>query len=202
MEISIDSPHEQYHDYLRGLAGSWRKAVLAASYLAGYNVPVFIGTCVAPKTLSDLKAMVKLAEDIGAAGLTLTKIIVSGRAYSNVQELILSKEETQKFIAEATELKNNAKDLVVNFTTSSIQDALRDDSSGTTNYQVPIIRPDATMRLSCFEPITLGNVLNEDIQILWERYKRIRALLKKNPEKLNAGGRNYVDEDINYVELL
>ena len=202
VEISIDSPHEQYHDYLRGLAGSWRKAVLAASYLAGYNVPVFIGTCVTPKTLSDLKAMVKLAEDIGAAGLTLTKIIVSGRAYSNVQELILSEEETQKFIAEATELKNNAKDLVVNFTTSSIQDALRDDSSGTTNYQVPIIRPDATMRLSCFEPITLGNVLNEDIQILWERYKQIRALLKKNPEKLNAAGRNYVDEDINYVELL
>lgn len=201
VEISIDSPHEEYHDYLRGAHESWRKAVLAASYLASYNVPVFIGTCVTPKTLSDLDAMVKLAEEIGVKGLTLTKIFVSGRAFFHEKELILSEEDTKKFISKAIELKKNTKDIVINFSTQSIQDALQDDT-GTTNYQIPIIRPDAKMRLSCFEPIIVGNVLNEDIQVLWERYKLIRTSLKNDPKKIKATGRNYVDEEISYVEIL
>ena len=201
VEISIDSPHEEYHDYLRGVQGSWRKAVLATSYLAGYNVPVFVGTCVTPKSLPHLEAMVKLAQDIGVAGISLTKVIVSGRAFFDTEELVLSEAETEQFIAEATKLRRKTKDIVVNFTTSSISDSLHNDA-GKTNYRVPIIRPDATMRLSCFEPITVGNVLDEDIQVLWERYKQIRALLRKFPEKINAMRRNYVDEDISYVEIL
>lgn len=201
VEISIDSPYEEYHDYLRGVQGSWRKAVLAASYLAGYNVPVFVGTCVTPKTLSDLEAMVKLAEEIGVKGLTLTKIFTSGRAYSHLEELILSEEETKNFVDKAVKLKNNTKNIIINFSTQSVQETLQDDT-GTTNYQIPIIRPDAKMRLSCFEPIIVGDVLNEDIQILWKRYKTIRELLKNTPEKIETTGRNYVDEEISYVNIL
>lgn len=201
VEISIDSPFEDYHDYLRGVQGSWRKAVLAASYLASYNVPVFIGTCVTPKTLPDIEAMVKLAQEIGVKGLTLTKIFISGRAYSNAEELILSEDDTEKFIAEAMQLKKNTKDIVINFTTQTIQDAIKDDT-GITNYQVPIIRPDAKMRLSCFEPIIVGDVLSEDIQTLWQRYKQVRAAVKNSPEKITAAGRNYVDKEISYVEIL
>ncbi len=201
VEISIDSPFEDYHDYLRGVQGSWRKAVLAASYLASYNVPVFIGTCVTPKTLPDIEAMVKLAQEIGVKGLTLTKIFISGRAYSNAEELILSEDDTEKFIAEAMQLKKNTKDIVINFTTQTIQDAIKDDT-GITNYQVPIIRPDAKMRLSCFEPIIVGDVLSEDIQTLWQRYKQVRAAVKNSPEKITAAGRNYVDKEISYVKVL
>ena len=201
VEISIDSPHEEYHDYLRGAQGSWRKAVLAASYLASYNVPVFIGTCVTPKTLPELDGMVKLAREIGVRGLTLSKIFLSGRAYLHAEELILSDEETKIFLGKAMALKKNTKDIVINFSTQTIQDALQNDSE-TTNYQIPIIRPDGKMRLSCFEPIVVGDVLAEDIHVLWERYKKVRALLKNNPEKINAAGRNYVDEEISYVEIL
>ena len=201
VEISIDSPYAEYHDYLRGLQGSWRRAVLAASYLASYNVPVFIGTCVTPKTLADLDAMAKLAQEIGVKGLTLTKIFVSGRAFYHEEELILSEEDTKKFVTKAMKLKKNTKDIVINFSTQSIQDALQDDT-GTTNYQIPIIRPDAKMRLSCFEPIIVGDVLNEDVQVLWERYKQIRTSLKNAPEKIETMGRNYVDEEISYVEIL
>ena len=201
VEISIDSPYAEYHDYLRGLQGSWRRAVLAASYLASYNVPVFIGTCVTPKTLADLDAMAKLAQEIGVKGLTLTKIFVSGRAFYHEEELILSEEDTKKFVTKAMKLKKNTKDIVINFSTQSIQDALQDDT-GTTNYQIPIIRPDAKMRLSCFEPIIVGDVLNEDVQVLWERYKQIRTSLKNAPEKIKAMGRNYVDEETSYVEIL
>ena len=201
VEISIDSPHENYHDYLRGVKGSWRKAVLAASYLAGCNVPVFIGTCVTPKTLKDLDAMVKLAEEIGASGLTLTKIFLSGRAYAHAGELVLSEEETEKFITEAARLKATTKNIVVNFTTQTIEDALQEDSD-TSSYRIPIIRPDAKMRLSCFEPIIIGDVINEDIQTLWTRYKQVRALLKNSPEKISAAGRNYVDEEVSYAAVL
>lgn len=201
VEISIDSPYADYHDNLRGVNGSWRKAVLAASYLAGYNVPVFIGTCVTRKTLQDLDAMVKLAEEIGATGLTLTKIFLSGRAYANAEELVLSEEETEEFIKKAAKLKAATKNIIVNFTTQTIEDAIQEDSE-TSNYQVPIIRPDAKMRLSCFEPIIIGDVINEDIKTLWTRYKQVRSYLKNYPEKISAAGRNYVDEEVSYVAVL
>ena len=151
--------------------------------------------------MSDIEAMVKLAEEIGVKGLTLTKVFVSGRAYSHIGELILSEEETKSFVTRATTIKQETKDVVVNFTTQSVQEAIQ-DNTGTTNYQIPIIRPDAKMRLSCFEPIIVGDVLNEDIQVLWERYKKIRVILKNTPEKIKSLGRNYVDEEISYAEIL
>lgn len=42
-----------------------------------------MGTCVTPKTLSELEITVKPAEEIGVRGLTLTKIFISGRAYAH-----------------------------------------------------------------------------------------------------------------------
>ena len=201
VEISIDSPYEEYHDYIRGVPGSWRRAVLAASYLASYNVPVVIGTCVTPKTLADLKEMVTLSQQIGVRGLTFTKILLSGRAYYNAKELILSKKETEALISKASELKQNTKNLIVNCTTQTIEDALA-DKTGTANYQIPIIRPDGNMRLSCFEPIIIGSVLKENINVLWDRYKQVRSAVCSTPEKVKTTGRNYVDKEKNYAEVL
>jgi hypothetical protein len=67
---------------------------MAATHLSSYNVPVFIGTCVTPKTLEHLDEMVTLAGNIGVRGLTLTKILLSGRAYRNTDKLVLSDEKT------------------------------------------------------------------------------------------------------------
>ena len=201
IEISIDSPYEEYHDYLRGVQGSWRQAVLAASYLASYNVPVFIGTCVTPKSLDQLEDMVKLTQQIGAMGVTFTKVFISGRAYFNQQELILTDEQTKRFIAKASELKKNTKDIKINYSTQSIQDAVN-DITNTAYYQIPIIRPDGKMRLSCFEPIIIGDVLHEDVPTLWDRYKKVRMMIQDEKIKTNSVGINYVDKEISYDKLL
>ena len=201
VEISIDSPYEEYHDYLRGVQGSWHRAVMAATHLSSYNVPVFIGTCVTPKTLAHLDEMVTLASNIGVRGLTLTKILISGRAYRNTDELVLSDEETVEFVAKASELKKKTKEIIINCTTQSVQDALN-DHTGTANYQIPIIRPDGKMRLSCFEPVIIGDVRSENHLTLWKRYKQVRDMVTKFPEKLQNIGRNYVDKEVSYEALL
>ncbi len=144
VEISIDSPYEEYHDYLRGVQGSWRQAVLAASYLASYNVPVHIGTCVTPIGLDQLEEMVMLAQQIGVVGLTFTKVLVSGRAYFNQKELVLTEEQTKRFVAKADELQKNTKDIKINYTTQSLQDAINSNAS-IANYQIPIVRPDGNL---------------------------------------------------------
>ena len=201
IEISIDSPYEEYHDYLRGVQGSWRKAVLAASYLASYNVPVVIGTCVTPQGLIQLEEMVKLAQQIGVVGLTFTKVLVSGRAYFNQQELVLNEEQTKRFAAEACKLQESTKDIKVNYAIQSVQDAVNNATSAV-YYQIPIIRPDGKMRLSCFEPVIIGDVLREDIPTLWNRYKKVRGIARKEHEKIATAGINYVDQEISYDELL
>ena len=122
--ISIDSPYEEYHDYLRGAKGSWRRAVIAASHLASFNVPVYINSCVTPKTLAHVDEMVKLANDIGAKTLTLSKVLLSGRTYQNEKELVLSEKETAEFEAKVSELNKKKNGITVNITTQSIEAAL------------------------------------------------------------------------------
>ncbi len=199
--ISIDSPYEEFHDYLRGVKGSWRRAVMAASHLTSFNAPVYINSCVTPKTLAHIDEMVKLARDIGAKELTLSKVLLSGRAYQSEKELVLSEEETAEFEAKASELQKKTNAITVNITTRSIQDSLN-DHTGTPNYEIPIIRPDGNMRLSCFEPVIIGNVLREDHLKLWNRYKQVRDSVNRLPEKLQNIGRNYVDEEVNYAAIL
>lgn len=199
--ISIDSPHEEYHDYLREVKGSWRRAVMAASHLVSFNVPVYINSCVTPKTLAHIDEMVKLASDIGAKELTLSKVLLSGRAYRNEKELVLSDEETSEFEAKASELNKKKNGIHINITTQSIEDALN-DHTGTTNYEIPVIRPDGNMRLSCFEPVIIGNVLHENYLPLWERYKNVRNTINQFSGKLQNIGKNYVDEEVYYAAVL
>ena len=200
-EISIDAPQAEYHDYLRGVQGSWRRAVLAASYLASYNVPVIIGTCVTPQLLGQLEDMAQLAEQMGVAGVTFSKVLVSGRAYFHQQELVLSEAETQRFVQEVAAVKQAHPLLNINCATQTVAEALQ-DHSGSAEHQVPIIRPDGTMRLSCFEPVIVGDVLTEDLRTLWERYKNLRACLSAAPERLARAGINYVDKEISYADVL
>lgn len=199
--ISIDSPYEEYHDYLRGVKGSWRRAVMAASHLTSFNVPVYINSCVTPKSLTHIDEMVKLANDIGAKELTLAKVLLSGRTYQNEKELVLSEEETTEFEAKASELNKKKNGIHINITTQSIEGALNNHTC-TTNYEIPVIRPDGNMRLSCFEPVIIGNVLHENYLTLWERYKNVRNTINQFPGKLQNIGKNYVDEEVYYAAVL
>lgn len=201
IEISIDAPQAAYHDELRGVQGSWQRAVLAASYLASYNVPVILGTCVTPKTLGHLEEMAGLAEQMGVAGVTFSKILISGRAYFHQDELVLSDEETQRFVQEVAAVKQEHPLLKINCATQSVAEAIQ-NSGENANHQIPIIRPDGKMRLSCFEPVIVGDVLEEDLRTLWERYKDLRTRLSAAPEKLESAGINYVDKEISYADVL
>ncbi len=58
------------------------------------------------------------------------------------------------------------------------------------------------MRLSCFEPVIIGDILQEDIPTLWDRYKKVRTLTRNEPTKIAAAGINYVDKEISYDKLL
>ena len=109
VEISIDAPNAADHDDLRGVQGSWKQAVLAASYLASYNVPVIIGTCVTPKQLGHLDDMADLAEQMGVTGVTFSKILVSGRAYFHQKELVMSDEETERFVQEVEAVRRTTR---------------------------------------------------------------------------------------------
>ena len=201
VEISIDAPQAANHDDLRGVQGSWKRAVLAASYLASYNVPVIIGTCVTPKLLGHLGDMADLAEQMGVTGVTFSKILVSGRAYYHKDELVMTDEETRRFVQEVAAVRESHPQIRINCATQSIEDAVH-DSSGNANYEIPIIRPDGKMRLSCFEPVIVGDVLTEDLRTLWERYKELRKRLSAAPEKLTMAGINYVDKEISYADVL
>ena len=136
IEISIDAPQAAYHDELRGVQGSWQRAVLAASYLASYNVPVILGTCVTPKTLGHLEEMAVLAEQMGVAGVTFSKILISGRAYFHQDELVLSDEETQRFVQEVAAVKQEHPLLKISYATQSVAEAIQ-NSGENANHQIP-----------------------------------------------------------------
>lgn len=92
VRISIDSPHEDEHDRIRGRKGAFRDALAGARNAldAGLLVDLFMVT--SPGNIDHLEDAFGLASDLGAHELSLYEIVAVGR-WSSHQDEVLSPED-------------------------------------------------------------------------------------------------------------
>ncbi|MBP1675954.1 MAG: radical protein [Bacteroidetes bacterium] len=88
--VSIDGLNAETHDWMRGIQGSWTKAIDAATLVATTPGLVYdVVTCVNQRNIDDLEAIRALLIDRGIKHWRLFMIFPKGRAASH-PELILS----------------------------------------------------------------------------------------------------------------
>lgn len=95
VRISIDSPHEEEHDRVRGRKGAFLDAIAGAKNAleAGLLVDLFMVT--SPSNIDHLEDAFSLASDLGAHELSLYEIVAVGR-WASHQDDVLSADDVNR----------------------------------------------------------------------------------------------------------
>jgi len=94
VSVSIDGDNPETHDKMRGVEGSFHKAIEAVKYMAEQNITVQIITSVCRRNLVETENIARKAEDLKAESIKINIITSMGRAVSMVDnEELLSIEQ-------------------------------------------------------------------------------------------------------------
>lgn len=93
IQISVDGPNKEIHDWFRQKDGSFERAVKACFYISGYGIPLSIATTVHPKNLNYMFEMAELAYNLGASSLIFGEVFKSGRAAFHPEIMLNSEQE-------------------------------------------------------------------------------------------------------------
>ncbi len=95
--VSLDGTREN-HDWLRGVPGSFDRALRGIRLLSGARIRFLdVVTCVSPRNLDELDAVLALLEDAGARRWRIFSIFPKGRARHD-PELLLSGEQIRQLL--------------------------------------------------------------------------------------------------------
>ena len=200
-QISIDGSTATLHDEFRGVAGSWNNAINGAMEIADKGIPLVIAHSVTPKTLPYLEDMVNLAYSVGAGSIMVGEILPSGRAISN-EDILLIHEQRNYLYEQINRLSQKYAGKIkiersMNVSSSMERYVSQPNSGG-------IIRPNGDFRLDCMAPFTIGNVLENSINDIWQTKGRtawnnskvLDYISSIDKEKQQGNIKNHVNDDI------
>ncbi len=166
-QISLDSHKQNTHDYFRGLNGAFFGAVKAIKLLISKNIVpdvTFIPTRV---NYADLEGLVKLLHSIGIRRLGSMPFIPIGRGTDNEKELVMNDEDMLKFYLDLNRLKYLYPNFKIEYDDplEHITLFLNNSVAKTAVFE---IRSNGDIVISSYLPLTYGNVLQTDLNKLWE----------------------------------
>lgn len=109
IQISIDSTVPEIHDSIRGVKGTFNKAIDALNSLKHLNTNVTLRAAFLPDTLGSEEEMVKFAIDNGATSISLNPVIASE---TTEMKNILTTEQMRYFFNELSNLYIKYKDRI------------------------------------------------------------------------------------------
>ena len=204
-QISIDGFTAEYHDWFRGVKGSWEKAVNAAFFLSKHGLPLKIAHCVTDQNVDDLENMVEMAYHLGASEIILGENMTSGRAAKN-EDTIMAINSRCKLLEKIDTLRQKYQGKINVQRSMGLKSQIFQGINAVNTGCV--LRPNGDVRLDCVAPFVIGNLFNNEFSKIWkikadkawkhpkvlEYYDSIDSL--NNTSTLNI---NYVDKDF-YID--
>ncbi|MDR2944118.1 MAG: radical SAM protein [Methanosarcinales archaeon] len=88
VSVSLDSPFEEKHDYMRGVFGVFKHAAAGIKNALAAGLLVNIYVVLAPHNINDLDAVYGFAESLGVHELSFYEIVPTGRWIDNTSEIL------------------------------------------------------------------------------------------------------------------
>ncbi len=88
ISVSIDSPFEEKHDYMRGVPGVFKNASAGIKNALAVGLLVNIYVVLAPHNVNDLDAVYDFAKSLGVHELSFYEIVPTGRWIDNTSEIL------------------------------------------------------------------------------------------------------------------
>ncbi|MDV0446097.1 GTP 3',8-cyclase [Methanimicrococcus sp. At1] len=92
VSVSIDSPYEEKHDYMRGVPGVFQNAVSGIQNALSAGLLVNMYVVLAPHNVYDLDAVYDLAKTLGVHELSFYEIVPTGRWIDNTTDILTSEQ--------------------------------------------------------------------------------------------------------------
>ena len=201
VQISIDGFTAEYHDWFRGVKGSWQKAIDAAFNVSKHGLPLKIAHCVTNDNLKDLENMVEMAYHLGAAGIILGENMKSGRAAKN-EDTLMNIDERSVLLDKIQELqaKYQGKFSIQRSVTlkTQVYKMIHQPNTGC------ILRPNGDVRVDCVAPFIMGNLFEKPFSKIWKEKadevnssSQVLAFYNAIDERTNTNSlnTNYIDKE-------
>ena len=204
IQVSIDGSRPEIHDKIRGVKGSWKKAISAAKMISQAGLPLVISHVIQRDNIDYLDEMIKTSYLLGAKRMITGKFTFSGRAILNRKSIDVDYNKIREAY-QLLKIRHNDYEGRMDIVTST-------DPAFYLRYRilepsnVLLIRPNGDVKVDCILPFKIGNVLNEKISSIWNRigksaWKNNKIIeyiksVKEERDMISVHPRPYVDDDI------
>jgi MoaA/NifB/PqqE/SkfB family radical SAM enzyme len=204
IQVSIDGSRPDIHDKIRGVKGSWKKAVNAAKMISQAGLPLVVSHVIQRDNIDYLDEMIEESYLLGAKRMITGKFTFSGKAIINRGAIDIDYNKTRKAY-QLLKIRHSEYEERMDIVTST-------DPAFYLRYRilepsnVLLIRPNGDVKIDCILPFRIGNVLDEKISSIWDRIGKsawknsdiiqyIKSI-KEERDMINVHPRPYVDDDV------
>lgn len=185
IEVSIDGATPETHERLRGVKGSFNKALKALENLHEVDFPTYEASFVVTKfNIDELEEIISLLEKIQVPALFIRPMLIIGTAEKFADELLPDSNQYRKIWRKITKIKSNGKNKIEVEFYDPLNHLLifpkKDFFYGIE------IKADGSLILSPHFQIKVGNIRNHRLIEYWEaglpfvwKLPRIRNLLSQ-----------------------
>lgn len=176
VRISIDSPHEDEHDRVRGRNGAFADALTGVRNAldAGLLVDLFMVT--SPSNIDHLEEAYGLASELGAHELSLYEIVAVGRWSSHEAE-VLSSEDVKRL-----ERFHKEKNRMQGPRVTALPYILSPEMFGCFAGRRWIhIGPSGDALPCAYMPLSFGNIKDKSLKEIWKEMSRYEWFKKRCP---------------------
>ena len=168
VNVSIDSPHPEEHDRMRGRSGVFDDALAAIknSLAAGMFVDIYV--VLSPMNIHDLKGFYSLAVETGVHELSFYEIVPTGRWIDHENDVLsdADRETLDSFVKWAA---NDGRVRVF-----SIPHVMKTTGCFAGKRWLHITPQGDVLPCACI-PIPYGNIREESIDAIWKRIRKDSA---------------------------
>ena len=203
IQVSIDGSRPEIHDEIRGVKGSWNKAVDAAKMVSQAGLPLVVSHVIQKDNVDYLDEMIETSYLLGAKRMITGRFTYTGRAVVNKNDIDIDKNRLKQ-IFNLLKLRHDQYTGKMEIITST-------DPVFFLRYRilepcnVLLIRPNGDVKLDCILPFKIGNMMNDNLSDIWkiaknawknEKVLKYVGSLKEESDMLKVHPIPYVDEDV------
>jgi len=171
VQISIDGSRQEVHDKVRGVPGSFKRAVRAAKLFKKVGMDVDVGTSLTRFNIEDFPNIVALSKELGVKSLRTQRLHISGRAFLN--DVKPTKEQyrrLEKFIENYRRNKSKMGNLPIMYIDPTIDIKVRARIGFTTGIG---ITADGFLTVCPLLPFEMGNLREQTLDEAWRAGLRV-----------------------------
>lgn len=168
VNVSLDSPHIDEHDRMRGRSGVFDDALAAIRNSLDAGILVNIYVVLSPMNVGDLKEFYMLAVEMGVHELSFYEIVPTGRWIDHEND-VLSREDHETHDSFVRWAKEDGRVRVF-----SIPHVMESTGCFAGRRWLHITPQGDVLPCACI-PIPYGNIKEESLKKIWKRIRRDQA---------------------------